>query len=107
LLSIGYAATSRLYLHADGNWQRTHGGLRFGSPTGDPFFPPGEVNTPDLLHEHDRMLQDNYWHVGGGLSYSLGPFDVFASVSKYVWGTNTHNGQAYTVGTTWYFGGSK
>jgi hypothetical protein len=103
LLSIGYAATSRLYLHADGNWQRTHGGLRFGSPTGDPFFPPGEVNTPDLLREHDRMLQDNYWHAGGGLSYSLGPFDVFASVSKYVSGTETHNGQAYTVGMTWYF----
>ena len=103
LLSIGYAATSRLYVHADANWQRTHGGLRFGSPTGDPFFPPGEVNTPDLLREHDRMLQDNYWHAGGGLSYSFGPFDVFASVSKYLSGTETHNGQAYTVGLTWYF----
>ena len=100
-LSIGYAATRRLYLHLDGSWQRTHGGLQFGS------FPPGEVNTPERLHEHDRMLFDNYWHAGGGLSYSLGQLDVFASVSKYLSGINTHDGQVYTVGTTWYFGGSK
>jgi len=102
-LSIGYAATRRLYFHADGYWQKTHGGLRIGSGTGDPFFPPGEVNTPELLHEHDRILKDNYRHAGGGLSYSLGAFDVFASISKYVSGTDTHNGQAYTAGMTWYF----
>ena len=62
------------------------------------------MNTPALLHEHDRMLRDNYFHAGGGLAYDLGPFDVFASISKYVSGTDTHNGQAYTVGATWYFG---
>lgn len=106
-VSIGYAATSRLFLHADANWQRTHGGLRFGSPSGDPCVSPCDVNTPELLHEHDRMLRDNYWHVGGGLSYSFGPFDVFASTSKYVSGTDTHNGQAYTAGMTWYFDLSK
>jgi hypothetical protein len=106
-VSIGYAVTSRLFVHADANWQRTHGGLRFGSPSGVPCVSPCDVNTPELLHEHDRMLRDNFWHAGGGLSYSFGPFDLFASISKYVSGTNTHNGQAYTAGMTWYFNLSK
>lgn len=45
----------------------------------------------------------NYWQVGGGLSYDVGPADVFASFSSYVWGRDAHAGQAYTVGVTWYF----
>lgn len=102
---LSYALTRRLYVRADARWQRTHGGLRLGSPSGDPFLPPGEVNTPELLAEHDRLLRDNHWRVGGGLSYSVGVFDVFAGFSKYVSGTDTHDGQAYTVGLTYYFGG--
>jgi hypothetical protein len=104
-VTFGYAVTRRLYLLADARWQVTYGGLRFGSPTGDPFFPPGEINTPDLVAEHDRLLRDNYWRVGGGLSYSMGDFDAFAAVSKYVSGTDTHDGWAYTVGLTYYFSG--
>lgn len=102
-VQLGYSLTRRLFVHADGTWQRTHGGLRFGSVTGDPFFPPGEVNTPERFAQRDRLGRSNYWHVGGGLSYSAGPVDVFASISKYVSGTDTHNGQAYTVGATWFF----
>jgi len=102
-VSIGYALTPRLYLFGAGFWQWTHGGLEFGSPSGIPFFPPGTVNTPERLFQHDRMLKDNFFHAGGGVSYSLGQFDVFASYAKYVSGINTHNGAAYTVGTTWYF----
>lgn len=48
-------------------------------------------------------IRTNYWQVGGGVSYSAGPVDLFASVTKYVWGRDAHNGQAYTVGSTWYF----
>ena len=106
-VGLGYALTHRLYVQASGTWQRTHGGLRFGSVTGDPFFPPGEFNTPARIAQRDRIGRSNYWHVGGGLSYSAGPVDVFAAYSKYVSGTDTHNGQAYTVGTTWYFDLSK
>jgi len=102
-VQIGYALTNRLFVHADGNWQRTHGGLRFGSVTGNPFFPPGEYNTPEKFAQRDRLTRSNYWHVGGGLAYSAGPVDLFAAYSKYVSGTDTHNGQAYTVGATWYF----
>ena len=43
------------------------------------------------------------WQAGGGVSYSLGAVDVFASFSKYIWGRNAHNGQAYTAGASWYF----
>lgn len=106
-VQLGYALTRRLFVQAGGTWQRTHGGLRNGSVTGNPFFPPGEYNTPARLAQRDRLGRTNYWHVGGGLSYSAGPVDVFASFRKYVSGTDTHNGQAYTVGATWYFDLSK
>jgi len=33
----------------------------------------------------------------------VGPADVFASVSSYVWGRDAHDGEVYTVGATWYF----
>lgn len=100
---LGYALTGRLFVQAGFTWQRTHGGLRIGSPTGNPFFPPGEFNTPERFAQRDRLTRSNYWHVGGGLSYSAGPVDVFAAFQKYVSGTDTHNGQAYVVGATWYF----
>ncbi len=100
---VGYALTRRLYVQAAGLWQQTHGGLQFGSVTGNPFFPPGEFNTPERFAQRDRLLRSNYWHVAGGLSYSLGPADVFASFRKYLSGTDTHNGQAYSVGASWYF----
>jgi hypothetical protein len=102
-LDFGYALTRRVYVRGNGVWQRTHGGLRFGSPTGNPFFPPGELNTPERYSQRDRLLRVNYWQAGGGVSYSLGPIDVFASYLKYIWGHDAHNGQAYTFGTSWYF----
>ena len=106
-VDFGYALTRALYVRGDVTWQRTNGGLRFGSITGNPFPPPGEFNTPERFAQRDRLLRANYWHVGGGLSYSAGPVDVFVSMTKYVSGTDTHNGQAYTVGTSWYFDLSK
>jgi hypothetical protein len=102
-MEFGYALTRGIYVRGDANWQRTNGGLRFGSPSGDPFFPPGELNTPELYSQRDRLLRTNYWHVGGGVSYAAGPVDLFFAYTKYVSGTDTHNGQAYTVGTSWYF----
>lgn len=107
VIDLGYALTRRLYVRAGGNWQRTHGGLRFGSVTGDPFFPPGEYNTPTRFVQRDRLGRTNFWQVGGGLSYSAGPADIFASISSYVWGRDAHDGEIYTVGATWYFDLSK
>lgn len=103
VVDLGYALTRRLYARATANWQRTHGGLRFGSVTGKPFLPPGEFDTPERYAQRDRLGRVNYWQVGGGVSYDIGPADVFASYSNYVWGRDAHAGQAYTVGATWYF----
>jgi hypothetical protein len=84
-----------------------HGGLRAGSITGNPFPFPGELNTPERQIQGDRLIRSNYIHAGGGLSYSLSTVDVFASVRKYAWGRDTHNGIAYTFGSTWYFSFAK
>ena len=108
-IELGYSLKRRLYVHANAYYQYTHGGLRFGSFSGDPFPPPGEfaiLDTPEKLQDFHRLFRNNYWQAGGGISYSTGPFDIFASFTKFVWGTDTHDGQAYTVGVTWYFGGS-
>jgi hypothetical protein len=101
---LGYAPTSRLYVRAGASWQDTPHGLRIGSVTGRPFFPPGDyAGRPDLFAQRDRIGRVKYWQVGGGLSYDVGPADVFASVSSYVWGRDAHDGEVYTLGATWYF----
>jgi hypothetical protein len=103
-VDLGYAATRRLYVRAAWLWQDTHGGLRFGSPTGNPFPPPGEFNTPARLLERDRLVQVRYMQLAGGASWNAGPVDIFASYTKYVWGRDAHNGHAFGLGASWYFG---
>lgn len=98
---LGYPLTRSFYVRGVASWQRTHGGLRAGSPSGPPF--PGDLNTPERYAQRDRLGRTMYWHLGGGLSYSMGPADVFVSADKYIWGRDAHNGIAYTVGSTWYF----
>jgi len=104
-LDLGYAASRRLYVRAFGTGVHTHGGLRTGSVTGDPFFLPGELGPigSERWLQRDRLIKARYVQVGGGLSYALGPVDVFTSFSKYVWGRDAHNGQVYNLGATWYF----
>ena len=102
-MGLGYAPTRGLFFHGGARWQRTNGGLRIGSPTGVPFFPPGEISTPERYAQRDRLLRTNYWHLDGVVSYAVGPTDLFLSITKYLSGTDTHNGAAYTFGSTWYF----
>ena len=92
-----YLIKGKLVLRGQVFWQRTHGGLRFGSPAPADLLFPGEVNTPDLLYQHDRLMRDNYWHAGGGFAYSFRQFDVFASYVAFVGGTDTHAGSALTI----------
>jgi len=103
-VDLGYSASRRLYVRTAWLWQHTHGGLRFGSPSGNPFPQPGEFNTPQRLAERDRLLKVRYMQLAGGLAWNAGPVDVFASYAKYVWGRDAHNGQAIGVGVSWYFG---
>jgi hypothetical protein len=93
-----YLVKRKLLVRGQVFWQRTHGGLRFGSPTGPGLVFPGEVNTPELLSQHDRILRDNYWRAGGGLDYSFPRVDLFAVYTAFVGGTDTHAGRALTIG---------
>ena len=93
-----YLVKRRLLVRGQVLWQRTHGGLRFGSPPPADLVFPGEVNTPELLYQHDRLLRDNYWRTGGGLLYSFPRVDLFAYYTAFVGGTDTHAGRAVTVG---------
>ncbi len=92
-----YVIKRTLQLQGQAFWQRTHGGLRFGSPDSAVLPFPGEVNTPDLLYQHDRLLRDNYLHAGGGLAYTFPQFDILASYIVFVSGTDTHAGRALTI----------
>ena len=44
-IDFGYALTSDLYLRGSAIVQQTHGGLRAGSASAQPFPLPGELNT--------------------------------------------------------------
>ena len=91
-----YVIKRKLLVRGQVLWQRTHGGLRFGSPQPADLVFPGEVNTPELFYQHDRILRDNYWHAGGGLGYSFPRVDLFATYIAFVGGTDTHAGHALT-----------
>jgi hypothetical protein len=102
-IELGFLPMPKLTLQAACLWQRTHGGLRFGTmPPGTPVF-PGDVNTPERTLEHDRLLRDNSFHLAGGASYSFEGVDVFAQYIAYVSGTDTHAGYVVSAGITWYF----
>ncbi|HET7292163.1 MAG TPA: hypothetical protein VFM88_07055 [Vicinamibacteria bacterium] len=101
---LGYAVNRRVYLRVAWLGQHTHGGLRIGSPSGNPFPFPGEFTTPLSLTQVDRVLRSHYMQVAGGASFDAGPVDIFVSYTKYVWGRDAHNGQVFGGGVTWYFG---
>src|SRR5262245_24551408 len=99
-----YQLTRKLSTYGFISWQHTHGGLTFGSRLlGGALAFPAEVNTEERLFQHDRMMRDNYWHVGGGGSYGFQHFDVFGSYTAYVAGTDTHAGRALTAGISFPF----
>jgi hypothetical protein len=84
-------------------WQHTHGGLRMGSIPPADLPVPGEVNTPERILQHDRLLRDNNWRLGAGASYSFSRLDVFASYLEFIAGTDSHAGRAVTAGVSWPF----
>jgi hypothetical protein len=99
-IDVTYVFKRRLAPHGFVAWQVTHGGLRLGSlPPSDLVF-PGEVNTPTLLQQHDRLLRDDNFRAGGGVSYSFSKMDWFFSYVGYVSGTDTHAGRAISLGVS-------
>ena len=99
----GFLITRRLVARGVFLWQRVHGGLRFGGSDSSALPFPGDVNTPERMFEHDRLLRDNNWRLGAGVTYSLPRMDVFASYVEFVRGTDSHAGRAFTAGVSWPF----
>jgi hypothetical protein len=102
-VELSWRARPRLSIQGFLAAQRTHGGLRFGSLPGSAFEAPGEVNTPDRMAEHDRLLRDDRVHLGAAVSIHLSRSDIFASYTYFARGTDTHAGFAVTTGLTWPF----
>lgn len=91
-LETGFLATRKLATRVAFTWQRSHGGLR-----------STEFVIDEQILQFDRLLKDNYFHITGGVSYSLPRFDLFASYVHYLSGTDTHVGRAVTAGLSWPF----
>ena len=87
-LNARYGFMRRLAGHAVLAIQRTHGGLR---------FPDDIAPFPERYSEFHRLLQDNYFQAGGGVSSAWGDWDLSFSFVKTLSGTNTHNLHVYTV----------
>ena len=102
-IGVSFRLQRRWSVQGDLEWQRTHGGLRIGSLPPSPLTPPGEVNTPERVAEHDRLLRDNSTHAGGTISYQFTDFDVFVSYQAFIAGTDTHAGRAVATGISWPF----
>jgi hypothetical protein len=99
----GFLITRRLAVRGLLLWQRVHGGLRFGGSDSSALPFPGDVNTPERMFEHDRLLRDNNLRLGAGTTYSMRQMDVFASYVEFVRGTDSHSGRAFTAGVSWPF----
>jgi hypothetical protein len=82
------------------SWQRTHGGLRFPADVIDERFPGRRI-------EFHRMLRDNYLHVGAGVSYSIGAWDMSGSALVTARGSNSHDVHVFslTIGRLFEIGG--
>jgi hypothetical protein len=89
---VAFLATRKLFLRSVFSWQVSHGGLQ-----------SNEFDTEEEALQFDRIIRDNSFHVGGGVSYSLPAIDVFLAYTHYVSGTDTHAGRAISTGISWPF----
>ena len=108
-IETGFLITRTLAARFVMSWQRVHGGLRLGSPLGC-HRTTGRGQHTERLFEHDRLLRDNNFRLGGGIAYSLPKIDLFASYLELLRGTDSHGGWAITFGVSWPFevgGGGK
>jgi len=86
-LSLLYQFHPRLSASVDVYSQWTHGGLR-----------STEFTTDEQWAEYDRIVKDNFFHIGATLIYSFKALDVWVSYIDFVSGTDTHQGRAISVG---------
>ena len=106
-LATGYFVTPAIEARIIGSWQKTYGGL-----TADQIFFPGppkrNPNLPDVLwFEHDRLLRDDFFRAGAGVSYAVRPTVVVSgSLLRAISGTNSHYGYFYSLTVSRAFGRS-
>jgi hypothetical protein len=86
--TASYTLPNRLAGHLILSGQRTYGGLRFPFDV-EPF--------PERYTEFHRLLRDNYFQAGAGISYAWRDWDLSLSILKTVSGSNTHDVHVYTV----------
>ena len=100
-----FQVTDKFSLQATVARQLTHGGLRAGvlGPTFPDGVPWGEIMTRELFEQHDRLLRDNHWRAGAGLTFSLPRADVFFSYLEFLGSSDTHAGRSFTVGVSFPF----
>jgi hypothetical protein len=90
-LELGYFLNRKLAVRGLGDWQHTFNGLHF----------PADLTTAELELTHERLLKANYWHVGGGASYSITPkTDVSVDVVTFLSGSDTHYGTGVSLRIT-------
>ena len=88
-LDAGYVFPKRVAGHVILSWQRTHGGVT---------IVPDEIqDNPALYTEFHRLLQDNWFHGGAGVSYVLRAWELSFSFQNTISGNNTHDVHVYTV----------
>lgn len=90
-LEFDYLVSRRFAVRGLTNWQHSFGGI--GSLE--------DLTTPELALTHDRLLKASYWHVGGGVAYSLTPkTSLDADVVTFLSGSVTHYGTGISIGVT-------
>ncbi len=87
-VNASYVFPKRIEGHMILSWQHTYDGLHFPQDI-EPY--------PDRYSEFHRLLQDNYFQAGGGVSYGWHDWDLSMAFLKTISGTNTHNVHVYTV----------
>jgi hypothetical protein len=75
------------------NWRMQHGGLSFEEFVG--------LN-PELVLNHDPLLDEDFLFLGGGVSYAINDrFTVTAVVRQFIRGYNTRDQDLYGLNFTW------
>jgi len=87
-LDTGYTFSNGLGGHFILSHQHTYGGLRFPIDI-EPF--------PERYAEFHRLLRDNYFQAGAGVSYTWSVWAATFSFLRTVSGDNTHDVHVYTV----------
>ena len=97
-LSLGYFFTPAFQVTANGVYLNTRDGIDWLT----------DIHDENDFHTHDRAAKAQYTSAGIGMNFTLpsGLLLVFG-YDTILDGENTHQSDAYTIGTSWAFGGGR